>query len=129
MFLVGQTNNVPGASFSSDANANTPVDLAAKVRDDPLFLIKKKEEEKKKEFLHNPLKMKHLRQMLQENLDKSTKKKEKKRKKDKKEKRRKAKKYEESSDERQKHRKRKHDRYVHHHLSLREMHTCTLVFI
>ncbi|KAK3752373.1 hypothetical protein QZH41_000381 [Actinostola sp. cb2023] len=104
-----ETNNVPGASFSSDANANTPVDLAAKVRDDPLFLIKKKEEEKKKEFLHNPLKMKHLRQMLQENLDKSTKKKEKKRKKDKKEKRRKAKKYEESSDERQKHRKRKHD--------------------
>jgi len=66
---------VPGASFMDDAGANTANDLAAKVRDDPLFLIKKKEEEKRKELLNNPVKMKQLKMMLQANLDKSSKKK------------------------------------------------------
>lgn len=81
IFAAVQDNTIPGSSFSSDANANTPADLAAKVRDDPLFLIRKKEEEKKKELINNPIKMKQLRQMLQDNLTKSKKKKDKKKKK------------------------------------------------
>ncbi|KAJ7373147.1 RNA-splicing factor [Desmophyllum pertusum] len=70
-----EESTAPGASFINDASANTVNDLAAKVRDDPLFLIKKKEEEKRKELLNNPVKMKQLKQMLQANLEKSKKKK------------------------------------------------------
>ncbi|KAL9957899.1 hypothetical protein ACROYT_G034854 [Oculina patagonica] len=81
-----EESTAPGASFMNDAGANTANDLAAKVRDDPLFLIKKKEEEKRKELLHNPVKMKQLKQMLQANLEKSKKKKKDKKKKSKKEK-------------------------------------------
>ena len=62
----------------NDTTANTANDLAAKVRDDPLFLIKKKEEEKRKELINNPVKMKQLKQMLQANLEKSKRKKKKK---------------------------------------------------
>ena len=62
----------------NDTAANTANDLAAKVRDDPLFLIKKKEEEKRKELINNPVKMKQLKQMLQANLEKSKRKKKKK---------------------------------------------------
>lgn len=72
---------VAGASFMNDTGANTPNDLAAKVRDDPLFLIKRKEEEKRKELLNNPVKMKQLKMMLQANLEKSSKKKKEKKKK------------------------------------------------
>lgn len=78
--------SAPGASFMNDTGANTANDLAAKVRDDPLFLIKKKEEEKRKELLNNPVKMKQLKLMLQANLDKSSKKKKDKKKKSKREK-------------------------------------------
>ena len=63
-------------------------DLAAKIRDDPLFMIKKKENEKKKELLKNPVRMKQLQQMLKADLQKKGKK-DKKDKKKKKEKRRK----------------------------------------
>ena len=56
-------------------------DLATKIRDDPLFMIKKKENEKKKELLKNPVRMKQLQQMLKADLGK--KKKDKKQKKDK----------------------------------------------
>ncbi|XP_015765538.1 PREDICTED: pre-mRNA-splicing factor CWC25 homolog [Acropora digitifera] len=83
-----QDTLVAGASFMNDTGANTPNDLAAKVRDDPLFLIKRKEEEKRKELLNNPVKMKQLKMMLQANLEKSSKKKKEKKKKEKKEKRR-----------------------------------------
>ncbi|CAH3134026.1 unnamed protein product [Pocillopora meandrina] len=73
-----EESSAPGASFMNDTTANTANDLAAKVRDDPLFLIKKKEEEKRKELINNPVKMKQLKQMLQANLEKSKKKKKKK---------------------------------------------------
>lgn len=79
----------PGASFMNDTGANTANDLAAKVRDDPLFLIKRKEEEKRKELLHNPVKMKQLKMLLQANLSKSSKKKKEKKKREKEEKKRK----------------------------------------
>jgi len=81
-----EDSTAPGASFMNDTGANSVNDLAAKVRDDPLFLIKKKEEEKRKELLHNPVKMKQLKQMLQANLEKSKKKKKDKKKKSKREK-------------------------------------------
>ena len=77
----------------NDTGANSVADLAAKVRDDPLFMIKRKEDEKRKELMHNPVKMKQLRQMLQANLEKS-KKKEKKQKKEKKKKKEKKRKRE-----------------------------------
>ncbi|EDO45900.1 predicted protein [Nematostella vectensis] len=79
--------SLPGASFTGDSSANNASDLAAKVRDDPLFMIKKKEDEKKKELLQNPVKMKQLKEMLEAHVGKSKKKKGKKDKKKKKEKR------------------------------------------
>ena len=66
---------------------NASNDLATKIRDDPLFMIKKKENEKKKELLKNPVRMKQLQQMLKADLGKKGKK-DKKDKKRKKEKRR-----------------------------------------
>lgn len=41
----------------------TTNDMAAKVREDPLFLIKKKEEEARKLLLSNPVKMKQIQQV------------------------------------------------------------------
>ena len=67
---------------------NASADLATKIRDDPLFMIKKKETEKKKELLKNPVRMKQLQKMLQADLNhkdrKKSKKDKKKRKKEKK---------------------------------------------
>jgi hypothetical protein len=67
---------------------NASNDLAAKIRDDPLFMIKKKENEKKKELLKNPVRMKQLQQMLKADLRKKGRKgkKDKKRKKEKRQK-------------------------------------------
>lgn len=61
-------------------------DLATKIRDDPLFMIKKKENEKKKELLKNPVRMKQLQQLLKADLGKKGRKdkKDKKKKKEKK---------------------------------------------
>jgi hypothetical protein len=53
---------------------NASNDLATKIRDDPLFMIKKKENEKKKELLKNPVRMKQLQQMLKADLGKKGKK-------------------------------------------------------
>ena len=92
-----QNGDAPGASFVGNDSPSASNDLATKIRDDPLFMIKKKENEKKKELLKNPVRMKQLQQMLKENLGKKGKK-SKKDKKRKKEKRRK-----DSSDEDRKH--------------------------
>lgn len=43
-------------------------EILAKVKEDPLFLIKKKEEENRKELAHNPIKMKKLRAMLEKDV-------------------------------------------------------------
>ncbi|CAB3993304.1 Hypothetical predicted protein [Paramuricea clavata] len=75
----------PGASFMDNDSPNASNDLAAKIRDDPLFMIKKKENEKKKELLKNPVRMKQLQQMLKADLGKKGKK-DKKRKKEKRQK-------------------------------------------
>ncbi|XP_044045527.1 pre-mRNA-splicing factor CWC25 homolog [Siniperca chuatsi] len=78
-----ETGLLPGSIFNPATPASS-LDLAAKIREDPLFEIRKREEEKKREVLTNPVKMKKIKEMLRLNLDKKEKKK--KRKKDKKEK-------------------------------------------
>ncbi|KAM9792878.1 pre-mRNA-splicing factor CWC25 homolog [Neosynchiropus ocellatus] len=75
-----ETGLLPGSIFNPTTAAST-LDMAAKIREDPLFQIRKREEEKKREVLTNPVKMKKIKEMLRQNLDKK-----KKRKKDKKEK-------------------------------------------
>ncbi|KAL4648400.1 hypothetical protein GN956_G7234 [Arapaima gigas] len=76
-----QTGLLPGSIFSPAAQSST-LDLAAKIREDPLFTIRKHEEEKKRNVLNNPVKMKMIKQMLRQNLEEK-KKKRKKEKKDK----------------------------------------------
>ncbi|TKS69304.1 CWC25-like protein [Collichthys lucidus] len=78
-----ETGLLPGSIFNPTTPASN-LDLAAKIREDPLFEIRKREEEKKREVLTNPVKMKKIKEMLRQNLDKKDKKK--KRKKEKKEK-------------------------------------------
>ncbi|XP_012712389.1 pre-mRNA-splicing factor CWC25 homolog [Fundulus heteroclitus] len=78
-----ETGLLPGSIFNP-ATPASGLDLAAKIREDPLFQIRKREEEKKREVLTNPVKMKKIKEMLRQNLDKKDKKK--KRKKEKKEK-------------------------------------------
>ncbi|XP_005919304.1 pre-mRNA-splicing factor CWC25 homolog isoform X1 [Haplochromis burtoni] len=78
-----ETGLLPGSIFNPATPASS-LDLAAKVREDPLFEIRKREEAKKREVLTNPVKMKKIKEMLRQNLDKKDKKK--KRKKEKKEK-------------------------------------------
>lgn len=78
-----ETGLLPGSIFNPVSTASN-LDMAAKIREDPLFDIRKREEEKKREVLTNPVKMRKIKEMLRQNLDKKDKKK--KRKKDKKEK-------------------------------------------
>ena len=63
MHLFSFKNEKPGASFIADIS--DPVkDMAAKIKEDPLFLIRKKEEESKKELIQNPIKLRKLKEML-----------------------------------------------------------------
>ncbi|XP_063331610.1 pre-mRNA-splicing factor CWC25 homolog isoform X1 [Pelmatolapia mariae] len=124
-----ETGLLPGSIFNPTTPASS-LDLAAKIREDPLFEIRKREEAKKREVLTNPVKMKKIKEMLRQNLDKKDKKK--KRKKEKKEKkgdkdRRKEKKHKRSSsssseeDDEKKHRSNPRDyssdtkSHSHHH--------------
>lgn len=54
----------PGALFINPTTAGTTADIAVKVKEDPLFLIRKKEEEAHQRLLSNPVKMKNLRELL-----------------------------------------------------------------
>lgn len=60
----------------------TKNDLTAKMREDPLFVIQQKKQEQRKEILHNPVKLKHIQELLKSSLKKD--KKQKRSKKDKK---------------------------------------------
>ncbi|XP_069023971.1 pre-mRNA-splicing factor CWC25 homolog [Embiotoca jacksoni] len=109
-----ETGLLPGSIFNPVTPAST-LDLAAKIREDPLFQIRKREEEKKREVLTNPVKMRKIKEMLRQNLDmKDKKKKRKKEKKEKKDKeRRKEKKHKRrcsSSDEEDEKKHRYHSR-------------------
>ncbi|NWV62924.1 CWC25 factor, partial [Malurus elegans] len=75
------TGLLPGSIFAK-SGANSVLDMANKIREDPLFMIRKREEEKKREVLNNPVKMKKIKALLQNSLEK----KERKKKKEKKEK-------------------------------------------
>lgn len=79
----------PGAIFSQPT-VNVTVDLANKIREDPLFSIRKRETDQKKQLLNNPVKMKQLRELLEQSVGSLDKKSKKKKKKDKKRKKRKA---------------------------------------
>ncbi|XP_066509032.1 pre-mRNA-splicing factor CWC25 homolog isoform X2 [Hoplias malabaricus] len=78
-----ETGLLPGSIFNPSSSVSS-LDMAAKIREDPLFEIRKREEDKKRSVLTNPVKMKEIKKMLRQNLEKEKKKK---RKKDKKEKR------------------------------------------
>ncbi|XP_062364295.1 pre-mRNA-splicing factor CWC25 homolog [Cinclus cinclus] len=80
----GDTGLLPGSIFAR-AGASSVLDMATKIREDPLFMIRKREEEKKREVLNNPVKMKKIKALLQTSLDK----KERKRRKEKRKKHRK----------------------------------------
>ncbi|XP_023243611.1 pre-mRNA-splicing factor CWC25 homolog [Centruroides sculpturatus] len=55
-------------SIFARTSSNAPVDIANKIREDPLFLIRKQEEEKQKKLLNNPVKLKQLQEMLRNSL-------------------------------------------------------------
>ncbi|NXU93919.1 CWC25 factor, partial [Xiphorhynchus elegans] len=75
-----ETGLLPGSIFAK-SGANSVLDMANKIREDPLFMIRKREEEKKREVLNNPVKMKKIKALLQNSLDKKDKKKKKEKKK------------------------------------------------
>ena len=64
----------PGALFVP-TDSDVSVDLAAKIREDPLFAIRKREEERKKALLNNPVKLSQLKKALEITTDKKKKKK------------------------------------------------------
>ncbi|XP_037546039.1 pre-mRNA-splicing factor CWC25 homolog [Nematolebias whitei] len=107
-----ETGLLPGSIFNPTTPASG-LDLASKIREDPLFQIRKREEEKKREVLTNPVKMKKIKEMLRQNLEKDKKKKRKKEKKEKKERKEKKHKRRSSSsssdDEEDKHRSHSRD--------------------
>ncbi|NXB05974.1 CWC25 factor, partial [Cnemophilus loriae] len=76
----GDTGLLPGSIFAR-AGANSVLDMATKIREDPLFAIRKREEEKKREVLNNPVKMKKIKALLQNSLEKKERKKKKEKKK------------------------------------------------
>ncbi|UYV69781.1 DNAJC7, partial [Cordylochernes scorpioides] len=82
---TGEAKNTPDESYlgnllkQASAASNISVDMANKIREDPLFQIRKQEQEKKKLLVSNPIKMKQLHQLLQHSVNgKSHKKKKKK---------------------------------------------------
>ena len=53
----------PGALFTGPNAASSTADLATKVKEDPLFLIRKREEEARRRLASNPVKIKQLQQV------------------------------------------------------------------
>ncbi|KAM4691910.1 pre-mRNA-splicing factor CWC25 homolog [Rhinophrynus dorsalis] len=107
-----ETGLLPGSIFSA-SGANTTLDIANKIREDPLFMIRKREDEQKREVLKNPVKMKKIREMLQVSLDKKSKKKKKEKKKRRKERKASSSSEEDSSEEEDRGRSRSHKKHSH----------------
>lgn len=98
---------IGSSMFSSqDLSGTATVDLANKIREDPLFSIMKKEKEQKKNLLLNPVKMKQLQQMIQESLNKGKKKKSKK-----------SKRHDDDDDDSERKYHKKHKKSKHHYHS------------
>lgn len=72
-----------GAAFCERIKANIELDMAAKMREDPLFQIRKREEEARRRILDNPVKMKQIQKMIKEQKEERQKSKSKKKKKNK----------------------------------------------
>lgn len=53
----------PGALFTKADATSSAADIAVKVREDPLFMIKKREEEAKSLLASNPVKLRQLQQV------------------------------------------------------------------
>ena len=51
--------------MSADSS-NTSADLAVKIREDPLFVIRQREEEAKKRIASNPMKLRKLKEVKRE---------------------------------------------------------------
>ncbi|XP_061764148.1 pre-mRNA-splicing factor CWC25 homolog [Nerophis ophidion] len=117
-----ETGLLPGSIFSPVTTASN-LDMAAKIREDPLFEIRKREEEKKREVLTNPVKMKKIKEMLRQNLEKKDKKKKKKKDKERRKERKHKRRHSSSSsdeDDKKKHRSREetstHSKSHNHHV-------------
>jgi len=63
-------NQIANNNFIENLSKN---DLIAKMREDPLFAIKMKQHEQRKEILQNPVKLKHLQEILKTSLKKDKK--------------------------------------------------------
>ncbi|CAD5111245.1 DgyrCDS573 [Dimorphilus gyrociliatus] len=70
---------VPGSNFDDVIKRRTELDMQAKMKEDPFFMIKQKEEEAKKRLLQNPIKLKELQKIVQKPKKEKKKKKKKKR--------------------------------------------------
>ncbi|KAL8587719.1 hypothetical protein ACOMHN_020937 [Nucella lapillus] len=87
------TTEEGGTSIISERiKANVALDMQAKMREDPLFAIRKKEEEARKRLLENPVKMKQLEKLVEQQKQQLKSKSSKKAKKEKKSKKKKKKK-------------------------------------
>jgi hypothetical protein len=66
-FLLGKKLNadVESTAVPEDSSITTTIDLANKIREDPLYLIKKKEIEQRKKILDNPVRLKQLKELLE----------------------------------------------------------------
>jgi hypothetical protein len=66
-FLLGKKYDADAQSHTipEDTTATSTIDLANKIREDPLYLIKKKEIEQKKRILENPVRLKQLKELLE----------------------------------------------------------------
>ncbi|CAF4470730.1 unnamed protein product [Rotaria magnacalcarata] len=66
-FLLGRKldGDIPPDEPSDDNATTSTIDLANKIREDPLYLIKKKEIEQKKRILENPVRLKQLKELLE----------------------------------------------------------------
>jgi len=53
----------PGALFTKADATSSAADIAVKVREDPLFMIRKREEEAKSLLASNPVKLRQLQQV------------------------------------------------------------------
>jgi len=85
-------NDAPGAKFSEVMNRRSDIDMQVKMREDPLYAIRKREEDAKRKLLENPIRMKQLQKTIEERQKIKKKKKVKKTKKTKKQKKLKKKK-------------------------------------
>ena len=62
-FFLQALSSGPGALFIGADAANTSADLAVKVREDPLFMIRQREEAAKKRLASNPMKLRQLKEV------------------------------------------------------------------